>query len=306
MTVRVVLPENYLPGYELYYYEYNGDVIKSLRPKSRPIMRKNLSEYSKTRFTKLDGVLQRQFYQISFPTIRRKLWLSSKQTSNLGKKPITRPTRSLFYLGAFLYAEYPEVPLPDESFRVALKNYDNVVFYVVFSVEFKNSVNLSKILRFIEFDVEEVVLKNFSELPKGYEAFMTPNVRAATFDHCDIKMNTLLNLLPNIKRLILKPNPESDWEDLFDYKHPLKLVYIVTSKIKNWKKFSEFLKRQGTNLCIWIDDLNDSEEEKAMKYFKVDFKKDPQQLNAISTNLFLNIKWHGSTVFKISHFVLCI
>uniref|UniRef100_A0AC34RPX6 Uncharacterized protein n=1 Tax=Panagrolaimus sp. JU765 TaxID=591449 RepID=A0AC34RPX6_9BILA len=124
MTVRVVLPENYLPGYELDYYTYDEDDFESLRPKSRPIMRKNLSEYSKIRFTKLDGLLQRQLYQISFPTIRRKLWLSSKQTSNLGKKPITRPTRRFYHLGAFFYPEYPGVPWPDESVRVALKNYD--------------------------------------------------------------------------------------------------------------------------------------------------------------------------------------
>uniref|UniRef100_A0AC34RQV7 Uncharacterized protein n=1 Tax=Panagrolaimus sp. JU765 TaxID=591449 RepID=A0AC34RQV7_9BILA len=281
MTVRVVLPDNYLPGYELTYYEYyDEDGFKRLRPKSRPIMRKNWSKYPKTRFTKLDGLLQRQFYHLSFSTIRRKLWLSSKQTSNLGKKPITRPTRSFFYLGAIFYPEHPEVPWPDESVRVALKNYDNVVFYVVVSVEFKNSVDLSKILRFIEFDVEEVTLKNFSELPKGYEAFMTRNVTAATFNHCDVKMNTLLDLLPNIERLLLIPNPEIDWEDLFDYKYPLKDVHIVTSKIKNWKKVSEFLKRQGKGFYASIHKLNHSEKEKAMKYFNVvDFKKDPQELN---------------------------
>uniref|UniRef100_A0AC34RD09 Uncharacterized protein n=1 Tax=Panagrolaimus sp. JU765 TaxID=591449 RepID=A0AC34RD09_9BILA len=181
MTVRVVLPENYLPGYELYYYEYNGDVIKSLRPKSMPIMRK---------------------------------------------------------------------------------------------------INLPKIMRFIEFDVEEVTLRNFSELPKGYEAFMTPNVTAASFEYCDIKMNTLLNLLPNIERLRLTPNLESDWEDLFDYKYPLNDVFIRTSKIKNWKKVSEFLKRQDKGFDGCIFGLNPLEEGKAMNYFKViDFEKDPQQLN---------------------------
>uniref|UniRef100_A0AC34RQ32 DUF38 domain-containing protein n=1 Tax=Panagrolaimus sp. JU765 TaxID=591449 RepID=A0AC34RQ32_9BILA len=283
MTVRVVLPEDFLPGYELTYYTYDEDDFGTLRPK-------NLSEYSKTKFTKLDGVLQRQLYQLSFPTIRRKLWLSSKQTSNLGKKPITRATKTFFHLGAFFYPEYPEVPWPDESVRVALKNYDNVVFYVVFSVEFKNSIDLSKILRFIEFDVEEVTLKNFSELPKGYEAFMTSNVTVASFQYCDIKMNTLLNLLPNIERLSLKPNPESDWEDLFDCKYPLNDVYIVTSKIKNWKNFSEFLKRQGNSIKFhfhpfhgMISDLNDSEKEKAMEYFNViDCKKDPRQPNANS------------------------
>uniref|UniRef100_A0AC34QT90 DUF38 domain-containing protein n=1 Tax=Panagrolaimus sp. JU765 TaxID=591449 RepID=A0AC34QT90_9BILA len=228
MAVRVVLPENYLPGYELEYYEYDEDDFETLRPKSRPIMRK------------------------------------------------------------IPYPEYPEVPWPDEYVRVALRNYDNVVFYVVFSVEFKNSIDLSKILRFIEFDVEEVTLRNFSELPKGYEAFMTPNVRAATFPYCDIKMNTLLNLLPDIERLSLKPNPESDWKDLFDYKYPLDSIFIVTSKVKNWKKFSEFLKRQGNSIKFhfhpfhgWISGLNDSEKEKAMEYFNVvDCRKDPQQLNA--------------------------
>uniref|UniRef100_A0AC34QEG6 Uncharacterized protein n=1 Tax=Panagrolaimus sp. JU765 TaxID=591449 RepID=A0AC34QEG6_9BILA len=195
-------------------------------------MRKNWSKYPKTRFTKLDRLLQRQFYQLSFPTIRRKLWLSSKQTSNLGKKSLTRAVKEFYHLGAFFYPEYPDVPLPDDDVRVALKNYDNVVFYVVFSVEFKNSIDLSKILRFIEFDVEEVTLKNFSELPNGYEAFMTPNVKTATFDHCDIQINTLLNLLPNIENLSLKPKPENDWEDLFDYKRPLNDVYIKDQKLE--------------------------------------------------------------------------
>uniref|UniRef100_A0AC34RGC5 Uncharacterized protein n=1 Tax=Panagrolaimus sp. JU765 TaxID=591449 RepID=A0AC34RGC5_9BILA len=171
-------------------------------------------------------------------------------------------------------------PDPSGSVRVALKNYDNVVFHVVFSVGLENSINLLKILRLFEFDVEDVTLENFCELPKGYEALMTPNVTAASFVFCDIKIDTLLNLMPNIKNLDFGPNPESDWEDFFDCKYLPNAVCIKTLKIKNWKKVSEFLKRQGKGFHGSICGLNDYEIYQAKKYFKViNFKKDPQELN---------------------------
>uniref|UniRef100_A0AC34RCE8 Uncharacterized protein n=1 Tax=Panagrolaimus sp. JU765 TaxID=591449 RepID=A0AC34RCE8_9BILA len=33
MTVRVVLPDDFLSGYELEYYEYDEDYFETLRPK---------------------------------------------------------------------------------------------------------------------------------------------------------------------------------------------------------------------------------------------------------------------------------
>uniref|UniRef100_A0AC34QAP6 DUF38 domain-containing protein n=1 Tax=Panagrolaimus sp. JU765 TaxID=591449 RepID=A0AC34QAP6_9BILA len=270
MTVRVVLPPHVLPGYEIFYLgrgeraenrDWRSKLLRSL-----PVIKKNLKEYPKIKFTKLDGVLQRQFYQISFSTIRRKLWLSSKQTSNFGKKPRTCLVDRFFYFGGYPYDDEPEL---DSYKRKVLKTYDNIVFYVEGRVELKDSADLRKILKFIEFDVGKIELRNFACLPEYFETIMTPNVEVANIAFCNFEMKTVLDLMPNLNFLYLQTTPECDWEDLFDYDNPWWVLYINTKKIKNWKKCWEFLKRQKKDTQIFIEDLEHFDKEEILKYFTI-------------------------------------
>uniref|UniRef100_A0AC34QVC6 Uncharacterized protein n=1 Tax=Panagrolaimus sp. JU765 TaxID=591449 RepID=A0AC34QVC6_9BILA len=77
------------------------------------VIRENLP---KINFLNSDFVLKRRFYEICFPVIRRKLWLSSKKTGNLGKKPTT-------YLAKFIGLNHG-----DEDYDMNISTFDSIVF----------------------------------------------------------------------------------------------------------------------------------------------------------------------------------
>lgn len=88
----------------------------------------------------MDKLLHFQFYQLCFPTIRKKLWLASKMTSKLGQK-----SKTFIFSGV---GYYPEMNLSNFLNNYVLK--ENFVVEFCIRICFKNDTVKNFVFRKIK------------------------------------------------------------------------------------------------------------------------------------------------------------
>uniref|UniRef100_A0AC34QPA6 DUF38 domain-containing protein n=1 Tax=Panagrolaimus sp. JU765 TaxID=591449 RepID=A0AC34QPA6_9BILA len=148
-------------------------------------------------FQNLDLVLKRQFYQRCFPVIRRKLWLSSKKTSNLGEKPKTYGTTNA------VFKEIEECPckLFDENVVIILLNTKENLYHIVFKDIF--NLNLNFLKQIFEFQVYYFCFENSTVSNQQLKSFLPRHVSYLYFGYSNIDCEQIIDHLPNLKRLVI-------------------------------------------------------------------------------------------------------
>lgn len=149
-------------------------------------------------FKKADFVLKKRLYEISFPVIRKNLWMSSNIMANLGKKPKT-------YIATDCYATF-------EMFKFT--NFENIVIQCRENFELENfsSQKLGEMFRFIEFDHSCINMTNCRINPKHYSLIFHPNLEEIIFESPGIHLETLLKLTPNVKEFTFRGITSKNWE----------------------------------------------------------------------------------------------
>uniref|UniRef100_A0AC34QI98 Uncharacterized protein n=1 Tax=Panagrolaimus sp. JU765 TaxID=591449 RepID=A0AC34QI98_9BILA len=219
------------------------------------VIRKNLPRVN---FLNSDFVLKRRFYEICFPVIRRKLWLSSTTTGNLGKKPTTYLAKWIKLSHAF------------ENYDMEILTVDNIVFetkgFAVFDCANPNDV--IHLNRHIEFNnmyfFAEYSLLNMEDL----SVVCNQNGFQVILKNTNIQFSTLLELLPNLSWITYYDKLDEGWEnDLWCRRSTLKFVYICPKKITNFKILAD-LCRNGMEIHIVNDNVKYDEDE-LQEYFQM-------------------------------------
>uniref|UniRef100_A0AC34R6M7 DUF38 domain-containing protein n=1 Tax=Panagrolaimus sp. JU765 TaxID=591449 RepID=A0AC34R6M7_9BILA len=219
------------------------------------VIRNNLP---KINFLNSDFVLKRRLYEICFPVIRRKLWLSSKKTGNIGKKPTTYLAK-LFKLDGFKDEDYEKKILAVDNTVIETKEYASFldaipgdVIHLNRHIEF-NNIRFDAILS--EFEMKDLVLA------------CNQNVHEVHFEHTNIDFSTILKLLPNLREITYYGKLDDGWEnELWCRRFILKCVNICPKKITKLKILAD-LCRNGMKIEIDTEDVEYDKDE-FQKYFQ--------------------------------------
>lgn len=211
----------------------------------------------------MDYLLKKELYKKSFPVIRKKLWLSSKKTSNLGKKPKT-------YIVTYAEFEHGD---EKNSYSKFNKN-DVLLFCGAIKIHHMKNWNYIETGRIFEFENKKIDLLNCYFSSENLKLFFHSNVVEIHIFSGKIDMKTVLDLAPNLQVLHLCYWPPENWEHVL-FKSNLKLNYLHENqnKIIDIKVLHDFLKRQLPGF-EWVIFDGESIERNLWKYFnECDLKK---------------------------------
>uniref|UniRef100_A0AC34RQC8 Uncharacterized protein n=1 Tax=Panagrolaimus sp. JU765 TaxID=591449 RepID=A0AC34RQC8_9BILA len=176
--------------------------------------------------------------------IRRKLWLSSKKTGKLGKKPTT-------YLAKTITVNHGA-----EKYEMRTSTDDNIVFETKECAGFANATSndVIPLNRYVEFNNTFFFARNYVLKLQDLAFACNQNVEKVFLRNTNIYFSTILELLPNLSWIIYYDKLEDGWEkELWYRRNQLKFVSIYPTKVTNFKMFSD-LCRNGME--IEIDHFN--------------------------------------------------
>uniref|UniRef100_A0AC34RPZ6 DUF38 domain-containing protein n=1 Tax=Panagrolaimus sp. JU765 TaxID=591449 RepID=A0AC34RPZ6_9BILA len=210
---------------------------------SKPVERNNFirENLPQINFLNSDSVLKRRFYEICFPVIRRKLWLSSKKTGNLGKKPTT-------YLAKGIGLNHGL-----EDYYMNISTDDNIVFETKEWAGFADvtSDDVIHLNRHVVFNNTFLFARNCVLKMEDLAFVCNQKVQQIYFQNTNIYFSTILELLPNLNSIIYYDKLDDGWEkELWSRRDQLKYVRISPTKVTNFKILAD-LCRNG--MVIQID-----------------------------------------------------
>uniref|UniRef100_A0AC34QX69 Uncharacterized protein n=1 Tax=Panagrolaimus sp. JU765 TaxID=591449 RepID=A0AC34QX69_9BILA len=212
---------------------------------SNPVERSNVIQKNlpKVNFLNSDSVLKRRFYVICFPVIRRKLWLSSKKTGNLGKKPTTYLAKGI------------GLNRGSGDYEMNISTGDNIVFETKGCAGFADATSddIIHLNRYVEFNnicfcARDCVLK-MEDLAFTFNE----KVQKVYFQNANICFSTILKLLPNLRDITYYDKLDDGWEnELWSRRDQLEFVSVNPAKITNFEILAD-LCRNGMEIEIVYD-----------------------------------------------------
>uniref|UniRef100_A0AC34QSY7 Uncharacterized protein n=1 Tax=Panagrolaimus sp. JU765 TaxID=591449 RepID=A0AC34QSY7_9BILA len=204
-------------------------------------------------FKTLDYSQQQRFYQIVPPSIRHKLWTSSKKSSGLGNRPCVM-------IGCYLARIPSKGQLREFHDFVTMTNFQvqNLVIDFRKAATFENMDNSDflTIQKFVNFNHDELILMDSKIDPFDLPIICHPKVTKITVDNSEFDWKFALELNPKITHLDIKKILENGWEKKVaesntDYEslkfifeeNPKKLTINICNKPEyDFKVFQEFFK----------------------------------------------------------------
>uniref|UniRef100_A0AC34R7Z2 Uncharacterized protein n=1 Tax=Panagrolaimus sp. JU765 TaxID=591449 RepID=A0AC34R7Z2_9BILA len=216
------------------------------------------------KFQNLDDLLKRQLYQRCFPVIRRKLWLSSTETSDLGEKPKTYGTTAAI----FKEIEECSQKLSDENVVIILFNSEGHHFDVKF--EEIHHLNLNCLKQIFEFQMANFYFENSTVSNQQLDNFLPRHASYFAVKNSNIDFQHILDILPNLKFFVYDSPLPDDWEKiLFKSKQKFDKILIKQGKLKDVKSLYNFIQNRPLhiNFLFHIEEMAVDKKE-LFKYFK--------------------------------------
>lgn len=218
------------------------------------------SDLPRISFPKFNYVMKRRFYEISYPVIRRKLWLSSKRTSYLGEKPKMYPARDI---------ELGSNPELYSDLKVDISSTENIVIEAKYFAHLRDMIpdDLIYLSRYVEFNNQTLTVENSELSLEDMKCISNPNVLCVTFRNTNFDFSILMKFLcklPNMDCLRYDDILEDGWEyDLTGLESKLEVLYVSPKKITNFEVLAN-LCRNGTHIrmlnCCPTFDVNKLEK----------------------------------------------